>query len=486
MRIELTEMSPEEMLNQALSGQASFQALTPDSSLWLDQLNRRWAQSQAAAEPGTIPPRLAGDPVRYAVTPIVIAAWEDVARSLGWPDEAVSWTDLQARAREDADFKWSHPSTAHASGLLATLAEFYAGAGVQRGLTPELIEDPKTLEFVSAIEKTVRYYGEAEEAVIRRAAQDGPAYLDAFVVSEQLVSAFNGGDYGAPPARLVALYPAEGTLWADHPLALLESPDLTANQRRTFQAFREYLAQPEVQARILQLGYRPADLSIPLSGPDSPLTAERGVNPAEPQTTLQLPSAEVVASVQNVWALTKRKANIMLVVDTSGSMEGEKLESAQAALRVFLSQIISDQERVGLVEFNSGIANIVELDTLENNRETLAAEVEGLVAGGNTALLDAIASGYARLWRLDDQERINAVVVMTDGRENASQISTEELVRGIQEANQENRIVIFAVAYGDDADYETLEEVARASGGQVREGSPETIRDLYKILSSYF
>jgi hypothetical protein len=166
-------------------------------------------------------------------------------------------------------------------------------------------------------------------------------------------------------------------------------------------------------------------------------------------------------------------------------MEGEKLESAQAALRVFLSQIITDQERVGLVEFNSGIANIVELDTLENNRETLSTEVEGLVASGNTALLDAIATAYARLWRLDDQERINAVVVMTDGRENASQMSTEELVRGIQEANQENRIAIFAVAYGDDADYETLEEVARASGGQVREGSPETI-DLRRDPSSYF
>ena len=59
-------------------------------------------------------------------------------------------------------------------------------------------------------------------------------------------------------------------------------------------------------------------------------------------------------------------------------------------------------------------------------------------------------------------------------------------MQGIQEANRDNRIVIFAVAYGDDADYPTLEAVAQASGGQVREGNPETIRDLYKILSSYF
>ena len=86
----------------------------------------------------------------------------------------------------------------------------------------------------------MRYYGEGELPVIQRVAQEGQKYLDAFVDAEQLVVAFNTGAFGKPPAKLVALYPAEGTLWADHPLALLETPELTANQRRTFQAFREY------------------------------------------------------------------------------------------------------------------------------------------------------------------------------------------------------------------------------------------------------
>ena len=56
--------------------------------------------------------------------------------------------------------------------------------------------------------------------------------------------AFNTGKFGNQADKLVALYPAEGTFWADHPLALLETPALTDNQRRTFQAFREYLASP--------------------------------------------------------------------------------------------------------------------------------------------------------------------------------------------------------------------------------------------------
>ncbi len=489
MEIRLLEMTPEDMVNRALVGDAAFQAVTPDSSLWLDQLNRRWAQAQPAqaegAGAGAIARTLTGEPVRYAVSPIVIAAWEDVARGLGWPDAAVSWSTLQSKAQSDPNFRWSHPSTAYASGLLATLAEFYAGAGVQRGLTADMAQDQKTVDYVSAIEKTVKYYGEAELAVMQRVAQDRKA-LDAFVVSEQLVTAFNRGTFGSQSDKLVALYPAEGTFWADHPLALLETPALTDNQRRTFQAFREYLAGPETQKVVLDAGYRPADLSLSLTAEGSPFTLANGVDPKQPQTTLQLPAADVVQVVQNVWALTKRKTNVFLVVDTSGSMQGSKLNGAQTALRTFLAQIPSDQEKVGLVEFNTGVANIIELDTLGKNRATLNQAVDGLRANGNTALLDAVRTAYNRLQENGDPERINAIVAMTDGRENASVVSLRQLVDEIRQGNQAVPVVIFAIAYGGDADYNVLQAIADASGGQVREGNEETIRELYKILSSYF
>lgn len=486
MEIRLLEMTPEDMVNRTLSGDGAFQAITPDSSLWLDQLNRRWAQNQPSqGEAGTIARTLTGEPVRYAVSPIVIAAWEDIAHGLGWPNQPVSWSTLQSRAQSDPNFRWSHPSTAYASGLLATLAEFYAGAGVQRGLTAEMAQDQKTVDYVSAIEKTVKYYGEAELAVMQRVAQDRKA-LDAFVVSEQLVTAFNRDRFGKQANKLVALYPAEGTFWADHPLALLETPALTDNQRRTFQAFREYLARPETQKQVLDAGYRPADLTLPLTGPGSPFSGASGVDPKQPQTTLQLPAADVVQVVQNVWALTKRKTNVFLVVDTSGSMQGNKLDSAKAALRIFLAQIPSDQEKVGLVEFNSGVADIIELDALGNNRAALNSTIDRLRANGNTALLDAVRTAYNRLQQNGDPERINAIVAMTDGRENASAVSLRQLVGEIRRGNQNLPVVIFCIAYGKDADYDVLQAIVDASGGQVREGSEETIRDLYKILSSYF
>jgi Ca-activated chloride channel family protein len=349
-----------------------------------------------------------------------------------------------------------------------------------------MAQAPKTVEFVTNVEKTVRHYGEGELPTIERVAKEGPGSLDAFVISEQLLVAYNTGTFGNPSAKLVAIYPAEGTMWADHPLALLETPSLTANQRRTFQALREFLAQPETQQAVLKAGYRPVDLNIPLDAPGTPFTAANGVDPKQPQTTLQLPTADVVSVVQATWALAKRQANVMLVVDTSGSMRGTKLENMRAALRTFITQIPSDQERVGMVEFNTSVSDIVELDTLAKNRATLNRNIDSVQAGGNTALLDAVDTAYNRLLQQGDPSRINAIVVMTDGLENASQISQADLLSQIQQGNQSVPIMIFCVAYGSDADHDLLGALANATGGQVRDGTPDTIQNLYKILSQYF
>jgi Ca-activated chloride channel family protein len=450
-------------------------AISPDSSVWLADLEARWQEATGSDVP------LAGRSFRYAVSPVVIASWEDVARGLGWPGP-VGWDDLLAKAQKDPNFKWSHPSATTASGLLATLAEFYAAAGKTRGLTPEDVRAQATLDAVAALERTVRYYGEGEVAVIQRALEEGPGFLDAFVVQEQMVIRYNQERKGGP--RLVAIYPREGTLWEDHPMVLLEHPGLTAAQRETFEQWRQFLLSAEAQRLVLKNGYRPADLTIPL---ESPIHPDYGADPAQPQTTLQIPGREVIAVVRDAWWYTKRHTNVYLVVDTSGSMQGEKLENAQAALRTFIGQIHSDQERVGMVLFASTVYNIVDLGELGQNRQVLLSKVDSLTASGNTALLDAVRAAYVRLQRLNDRERINAIVAMTDGKENNSNVRLRDLVREIREGNQKGvPVVIFCIAYGEDADYDVLEALAEASGGQVRKGDLETIRNLYKILSTYF
>jgi Ca-activated chloride channel family protein len=483
LRVETVQLDPEAMIDAALAGEV--QAIVPDSSIWLDTLDRAYAERLTTEDVVGGGAGLTSEVIRWAVSPVVIAMWEDTAREMGWPDRSIGWVDLLDRAQSDPDFKWSHAATNSASGLLATLAEFYAGAGVTRGLTEELARSQEVIDYVGAIEQTVHFYGEGEWAVIQRVLDEGSDFLDAFVLQEQLVIYFN--QQPDRPGQLVAIYPDEGTLWEDHPLALIESSVLTPLQRETYRAFGEYLTSTPVQQRVLQAGYRPADLSIPIDGPDSPFNDTTGADPAQPQTTLQMPAPSVVQVVRDVWWLTKRHTNVYLVVDTSGSMAGEKLAQTKEALFTFIEQIKGDTERVGLLTFASSVYDVEELDELGVNRAQLLSAVGGLDASGDTALLDAVDEAYSRLQYLNDTDRINAIVVMTDGRENNSYTSLNRLVRHIEEGNRTGvPVVIFSIAYGSDADLSTMEQIAEASGGQVRIGDVETIRGLYKILSTYF
>jgi Ca-activated chloride channel family protein len=475
LRLATQSLEPEDMIDAALAG--SFQALSPDSSIWLDRLDQQYQAAQNSSA------GLVGQTVRYAVSPVVIAMWRDAAQRLGWPQKSIGWSDLLNEATSNKDFKWSHPSTSSASGLLATLAEFYAATGKTRGLTTDDVKSAKAQEYVNALEKTVRYYGEGEASIARNLAEKGRDYLDAFVASEQIVIDANQ----KPGVDLVAIYPNEGSLWQDHPLALLEAAGLSDLNRETFSAFANYITSPEAQQAILAKGYRPADLNIKIDGASSPINANNGADPTKPQTSLQVPSATVLDVVRDSWLANKRRTNVMLVVDTSGSMAGEKLDNVKQALATFLDQIKSNDERVGLIEFYNDVTERVSINELKNNRSALVRSVETLEADGNTALLDGVAAAYERLQQIDDPGRINAIVVMTDGKENASSVSLRQLVTRLQNGNQRGvPVTIFAIAYGNDADMEVLQAMSDATGGQTLVGSPETIRKLYKILSTYF
>jgi Ca-activated chloride channel family protein len=381
------------------------------------------------------------------------------------------------KASKDPGFKWSHPSTATASGLLATTAEFYAGAGRKTNLTKKDLEAERTIEYVKTIEATVeRYGGESEDRVAIRMLAEGGHPLDAFVAQEQLVIYFNRNTLGE---KLVAIYPKEGTFWMDHPLVLMEGPWVTEEQKRTFREFAAFVRKPEQQQLVLREGYRPAEVAVSLQAEGSLIRPEYNVDPKQPKTLLKVPPAGVVEIIRELWRLTKKPANIYLVVDVSGSMQGEKLYGAKDALLSFIDQIEGDRDRVALVSFSSDVNEIQRLGQLD--REHFGASIRGLTAGGGTMLYDAVAHAFWKLKQQHDPQRINVIVAMTDGQ---SQGDIGYLELSVREADFP--VLIFTVAYGEDADLDVLKRIARMGDGQAYPSDPETIEKLYQLLSAFF
>ena len=199
-----------------------------------------------------------------------------------------------------------------------------------------------------------------------------------------------------------------------------------------------------------------------------------------------MPSSVVVDVVFNFWYYTKRPTNVYLVVDTSGSMEkNNKIGAARDALQAFVNQIQGDRDQIALVEFGSGTKNFEPLRKMDDNsRADLLNTIERMRADGGTALIDAVYAAAQDLVDRGDSEAINAIVVMTDGKENESVYGLSELNRLL--SSQQPAPVIFTIAFGSDADEEMLTEIARIGGGQFRRASEIDLQELYKTISTYF
>ncbi len=492
--VKILTMSPADMVAAALQPDPAFQALNPDSSIWLSKLSNEWGLAAANATSATdalpIPRQRYSLPQRFAASPVVIAMWENIAQGMGWPNQPIGWNTLQERAAQDANFHWNHPSTAYASGLLATLAEFYAGAGVNRGLTEELATQDATLAYVKKVEGTVRFYGEGESAILDRLKKDGTSLLDAFVAQEQIVLRWNSENSNQ---KLVAVYPVEGTLWADYPLALLERyadfdpTPLSSAQRDTYYAFSRFLLTDSVQQQVLAGGYRPVNLSIDLANASgSPFKDNPRVDALQPKTTLAVPPYSVIQVIEDYRAYIKKPTNVILVVDTSGSMaDASKLPRMKTALTAFLGNINGKTDRLGLIDFSDHIKYNSGVQSFDAAfKSTLVTQVNSMRAEGNTAVVDSVLEAYNTLQQLNDPLAINAIVVMTDGKENASRTNMAALEKSISQGKVP--VVIFSIAFGKDADTSIMKRLADVTNGQFRQAETFNIEERYKLMSTYF
>jgi tight adherence protein B len=146
---------------------------------------------------------------------------------------------------------------------------------------------------------------------------------------------------------------------------------------------------------------------------------------------------------------------VVLVLDTSGSMTGARLSSAQAAAKEYSAALPADV-RLGLVTVSDKPATVL---GPTRDRGAFRAAVDGLRAGGGTALYDGIRQAAGLL--TDQGER--RVVVLSDGADTDS-ASTPAAV-GPQLAAA--KITLDGIAYGPDAQSPAMNDLAAGTGGRI-------------------
>jgi Ca-activated chloride channel family protein len=416
--------------------------------------------------------------------------WDPMARALGWPSRKIGWHDVAALARsadgwrgkghaEWGDFRFGHTHPAYSnSGLIAVLAEAYAGAGKTRDLSASDVTDAKTKAFLRDAESAVVHYGRSTGFFYDALAQHGPAYLSAAVLYENLV--VTSGKDGKLPFPLVCLYPKEGTAWADHPFVILDAPWVGAPERDAAHKLEAYLLSRPVQERAMTgFGFRPALTDIALG---APIDAEHGADAKEPQTLLAAPNVRVTRALLDSWNESKRGVDAVIVFDRSGSMAGSRLKGARDGLLDFLGRLRSD-DKVVLLTFNGDI----DAPTPPESPTALVTQVQGIFADGQTALYDAVLRGrdLADASSKTDKRRIHAVVVLTDGEDNRSDIKLPALLDKLGSAEQ-GGVRVFTIGYGGEASEQALRQIAVRTGGAYYHGDVDNIRAVYEEIASFF
>jgi Ca-activated chloride channel family protein len=422
--------------------------------------------------------------------------WEPFAKALGWPRKKIGFEQIIRLARsnqgfaaygkpEFGRFKLVHTNPDFStSGLSAVVAEYYAATGKKEGLTARDVTASRARSVVKDIERSIVHYGDTTLFIADQMRKEGPGYASAVAMEEVTLLDFNR-NRGSQP-RLVALYPPEGTFYSDNPFIVLDAPWVSGSEKAGAKKFQQFLADeisPELAARY---GFRPADLD---KDPVDPISKANGVDPAEPRRVLGLPEPRVLAKVKETWRADRKPANVLLVLDTSGSMSQEnRLERAKQGLQTFFREV-SPNDRVGLTIFSDRLQPLVPISSFRSSRGRLQETASGLIADGGTAVYDATIDGFDRVRRLRDKERINAVVVLTDGADTDSSATAETVVNHVRaQGDSAQQVRVFTIAYSPEASgaREALEDIAKASGGQPYEGDTEDIESVYKSISSFF
>ena len=131
-----------------------------------------------------------------------------------------------------------------------------------------------------------------------------------------------------------------------------------------------------------------------------------------------------------------------LVLDTSGSMVGEKLTNALMAVDRFLTKLLSPEDEIFLYKFNNFPELVQDWTT---DRQRLSRAIRRINANGGTAMYDAIAESVPLAQT--GQHRKRAIVLISDGNDTDSEASLGEVKQMIRESE----VMVYAIGIDGQA-----------------------------------
>lgn len=269
--------------------------------------------------------------------------------------------------------------------------------------------------------------------------------------------------------KLVIVIPSAGVVTADYPLSLLTgaSPEEAAN----FDAVVEYLMRDDVQQRIAE----------------ATLRRTTATPPSMDATVFELPFPATLGTVQQLlgaWVSSiKKPSNMVFAIDTSGSMDEDRMVELQDALGVLSGQqggesshflTLQPRERITLLEFATDVKSTetVEIPLDPAGYDAALQELDQIFneywANGYTAIYETLQAALETALRDSSGEMISSVVLFTDGESNRGATPSEFenwYAQWVAENPEAQSIPVYVIVFGE-ANFDELSGIAGLTGGR--------------------
>lgn len=149
-------------------------------------------------------------------------------------------------------------------------------------------------------------------------------------------------------------------------------------------------------------------------------------------------------------------AALVLLIDKSGSMSGQKLELAKEAARA-TADLLSDDDYLGVIGFDSEPRRIVRLQSLRN-RFAVTRDIGKLTAGGGTAIFPGLDAAYQDL--SVQRAKVKHIILLSDG------ISDDRGLMDLAQMMRLEGITLTTIGLGGDVNRRLLETLATRGGGR--------------------
>ncbi|MBI5182046.1 MAG: VWA domain-containing protein [Nitrospirae bacterium] len=170
----------------------------------------------------------------------------------------------------------------------------------------------------------------------------------------------------------------------------------------------------------------------------------------------------------------KKNISVMLILDRSGSMKGEKMEKAKGSFLEFIN-LMEPEDKAGIIVFDDKVDFISELTS---DKELLRQKAAEIKIGGNTAMFDAL---YAAIEKMASAPGRKAVIILTDGKSNRGMHTFSDTV---EYASMHN-MSIYTIGLGKDVKEDQLKRLADESGGEYFfTPTPERLVAFYETIGT--